>query len=421
MPQEKTILPKGTKIPNHIAIIPDGNRRWARSHGLHTLEGHRRGFERGVELGRAARRWGVHTVTLWGFSTENWDRSPAEIRYLMKLYSKLIDDYLKDAQKEGVRIIHLGRKDRLPGFLVKKIISAEEATKNNKNYIANIAIDYGGHDDIIRAVRNMIDGGAKSKDITKESIEAHLDTQDQPYPYVDLLIRTSGEQRTSGLLLWQMEYAEMYWEQDHFPDFAPEKMREAIMDYSRRRRRFGGNDCEEHFKFKPELSAKFEVAWWRLGNIPEGTKFRDYAIAHLREQWGLSKKLAGEAAKYYIQAVLEGKQSKWEKAGTRLRAFYKLIKSEVKLAFEPSVVASLDLKLLQRTNRESRDEIEEATRKYVSEVYRISDFQARKAAHLRALATVERRLAEENGDEAHWALAQNYLHKYYQALKERVA
>src|SRR3989304_4863886 len=105
-------LPRGTKIPNHIAIIPDGNRRWARARGLHTFYGHKQGFDRATELGRAARDWGVHTVTLWGFSTENWDRTKEEIDYLMKLYESLIDSYLKDAVKEQIKIRHLGRKDR---------------------------------------------------------------------------------------------------------------------------------------------------------------------------------------------------------------------------------------------------------------------------------------------------------------------
>jgi undecaprenyl diphosphate synthase len=256
---ETQALPKGTKVPNHIAIIPDGNRRWARARGLHTFKGHKKGFDRAVEVSRAARRFGVHTVTLWGFSTENWDRTPEEIKYLMKLYERLIDDYLKEAQKEGVKMIHLGRKDRLSAPLLKKLASAEEKTKNNKKYIVNIALDYGGQDDIIRAVEKMVDEGLASKDITKERLEQYLDTKDQLYPRVDMVIRSSGEQRTSGFLLWQSAYAEMYWAREHFPDFSPEKLREAILDYSRRRRRFGGNDEEEHLLFDPSQIAKLEI------------------------------------------------------------------------------------------------------------------------------------------------------------------
>ena len=214
---EKTTLPKDTVVPNHIAIIPDGNRRWARARGLNTLQGHKKGFDTAVEVCRSARSWGIHTVTLWGFSTENWDRTAEEIGYLMKLYSRMIDQYLADAKKDYVKIVHLGRKDRLPEFLLSKIAKAEKETKDNKKYIMNIAIDYGGHDEIVRAVQKMVVDKVPAGGIDKKLFETYLDTKGQPYPYVDLLIRSSGEQRTSGFLLWQMEYAEMYWEQDHFP------------------------------------------------------------------------------------------------------------------------------------------------------------------------------------------------------------
>lgn len=421
MPQKSVIeLPSGTQVPNHIAIVPDGNRRWARARGIHTLKGHKAGFERAVELAKAARSMGVHTVTLWGFSTENWDRTKEEVDYLMKLYVKLVDDYLQEAHKEGVKLVHLGRKDRLPKFLVDKITDAERQTAHHTKYIANLAIDYGGQDDILRAVQKMITDGVPAKDVNKKLMEDYLDTHDQPYPYVDLFIRTSGEQRTSGLLMWQAEYAEIYWIDSHFPDFTPEKLKDAIIDYSRRRRRFGGNDTVKHLTFKPEVTAKLELAWWRLGNIPEGTKFTDYAIKHLREQWGLSKSLGKEAATHLVAATLYGKRERWDKAHSAMKKFYEVIRDEAKLAFEPTIAASLEIKLLKRTNAPTA-EVEDTTREYLAEVYRISDLQAAKAAHLRALATSERRLAEANGKEMHWENARNYLEKYYEALKERVA
>lgn len=421
----KMHLPKGTKVPNHIAIIPDGNRRWARARGLHTLEGHKVGFNRAVELGRAAREMGVHTVTLWGFSTENWDRAKKEVKYLMKLYYKLIDDYLNEAKKEGVKLVHLGRKDRLPKFLMDKIKRAEKLTSENSKYVANIALDYGGQDDILRALKKIIKDGVKEDEVSEKLLLKYLDTHDQPYPYIDLMIRTSGEQRTSGLLLWQSAYTEYYWERDHFPDFTPEKLREAIIDYSRRRRRFGGNDAVEHLKFKPEVTAKLELAWWRLEKIPEGTRFRDYAIKHIREQFGLSKTLATEAAKHMIVGIVEGKKNKWRKSLIASKKFYKLIRDEMKLAFEPSLAASLQVKLW----REMRDKksiefaegAEETARELYAEVYRISLFQAAKAAHLRILANIERRLAEAGHGEHHWDRAEDYLQKFYRALKERVA
>lgn len=418
-------LPDGTKVPDHVAIIPDGNRRWARAKGLHTLAGHKAGFERAVELGRTARKWGIHTITLWGFSTENWDRTKEEIDYLMRLYERLVDDYLKEAKENKVRIYHLGRKDRIPKRLLKKITYAEEETKKFDKYIMNIAIDYGGHNDIVRAVQKMIESGVESGKVTEETLESYLDTKGQPYPYVDLMIRTSGEQRTSGFLLWQSEYCEFYWEHGHFPDFSPEKFREAILDYSRRRRRFGGNDAVEHLKFKPEVAAKLELAWWRLAKIPEGTRFIDFAKEHLKEQYGLSKSLAKDAAHLMLEAVEEENANKWEKAKVKIKKFYKLIRDEVKLAFEPEIVASLEVQLRRDLGEgkgaESMGELENTARELYAEVYRISLFQAAKLAHLRVLAAIEANLAKAGMGDQHWLRAQDYLEKFYRALKERVA
>ena len=407
--QGKIQLPEDTQVPNHIAIIPDGNRRWARSKNLYTLEGHKAGFDASVGLCRQAREWGVHTVTLWGFSTENWDRTVEEINYLMKLYAKLIHDFLDEAKENEVRIYHLGRKDRLPKFLMKKIKQAEDETAHFTKHVMNICLDYGGHDDILRAVSNMIRDGVKPENVNKKLMESYIDTKGQPYPYVDLIIRTSGEQRTSGFLLWQAEYAEYYWENCHFPDFTPEKLKLAILDYSRRRRRFGGNDAMEHFKFDPKLVASLELKWWRLGNIPEGVSFMDYATKHIKEQFGLSKTLAKDATIYTLDAIRYQENKKWELAKKSLIKFYKLIKNELKLAFEPEIVASLEVEM-----RKQNGENEETTKEHLAEVYRISLFQAAKAAHLRVLANI----ARNKGD---WNTAEDYLEKYYSALKERVA
>ncbi len=420
------MLPKDTKVPDHLAIIPDGNRRWARAKGLHTFQGHKKGFDRAVSLARSARDMGIHTVTLWGFSTENWDRTVNEINYLMKLYEKLVDDYLREAKKDKVKIVHLGRKDRIPKTLLKKILYAEGETKDNNKYIMNIAIDYGGQDDIIRATQAMIRDGVKAEEVSKGLFEKYLDTKDQPYPYVDLVIRTSGEQRTSGFLLWQSAYTETYWENDHFPDFTPEKLREAVLDYSRRRRRFGGNDAEQHLTFDPKVVAKLEIAWWRLRKIPKGTRFQDYALNHLREQFGLSKKLAKKAAKYLIVAFLEQDNGRnWEKAKTNLKKFYALVRDEVKLAFEPSIVASMQVKFWEdmagKEQVKAASDAEETARELIAEVNRISLFQAAKAAHLLVLANIERNLAERESGDKHWDKAQDYLERFYRALKERVA
>lgn len=422
----KIKLPRGTKVPDHIALILDGNRRWARARGLSTIEGHRAGRDASRNLAKAARDLGVHTFTVWGFSTENWDRSPQEISNIMKLLTQFVKEIGRDAKKDGVRFIHLGRKDRLPKSLVDLIVKTEQETQTNSKHVLNAALDYGGRDEIVRAVKKVIQDGVRADEVDEKLFASYLDTANQPYPYPDLFIRPSGEQRTSGLLPWQMVYTEYYWEFNHLPDFTPEKLREAILDYSRRRRRFGGNDNVEHLAFDPEVVAKLEIAWWRLRKIPEGTKFKDFALNHIREQFGLSKQLAKEAAKYLIEAFLEQDNGKnWDRARANLKKFYKLIKDEVKLAFEPSIVASLQVKFWEdiggKEQVASASKAEETARELVAEVNRISLFQAAKAAHLMVLANIERNLAERGFGEKHWERAQDYLERFYKALKERVA
>ncbi|MFZ5932947.1 MAG: polyprenyl diphosphate synthase [Patescibacteria group bacterium] len=422
----KIKLPFGTKVPDHIALVPDGDRRWARSKGLSSLEGHKAGYLTLKKVAKASRDLGVHTLTLWGFSTENWERSAQETENIMNLARRMVDNFMKEAMKEGVRFVHLGRKDRLPTDLVEMIRKAEEKSKNNTKHVLNIALDYGGKDEILRAVKNIIRDGVDPDKIDEKLFSSYLDTRDQPYPYVDLFIRTSGEQRTSGLMPWQMEYAEYYFEPDHLPDFTPGKLKEAILDYSRRRRRFGGNDELKHLKFDPEVVANLEIAWWRLRKIPRGTRFRDYAWQHLSKQYGFSKTLAKEAAKYFLEAFLEQDNGRnWERAKVRIKRFYKLIKGELKLAFEPSIVASLQIKLWKDLDGKdeiaSAQEAEETAKELVAEVHRISLFQAAKAAHLMVLANIERNLAEKGFGEKHWDKAQDYLERFYRALKERVA
>ena len=244
------------KVPNHVAIIPDGNRRWAKSKGLPAWKGHLKGFNTANADIRKSRELGIHTMTLWAFSTENWNRSKEEIDYLMNLYETNIEDNLKEAKKHGARIIHLGRKDRIPTSLKEKIIKAEEETRDFTNHVLNIALDYGGHDELLRAVEKIYadieSGKIKIEDIRKEVgkyknkypyylLKNYLDTGDQPYPYPDLIIRTSGEQRLSGYLSWQAAYSELYFADLHMPDFDPKELVKAIEDFNNRTRRFGGN------------------------------------------------------------------------------------------------------------------------------------------------------------------------------------
>lgn len=425
MSSKKLSLPRGTQIPNHIAVILDGNGRWARSRGLPATKGHEAGARAIHNVMDAARELGVHTLTIWAFSTENWKRSPNEVKKIMDLIYAWIKKELSTAHQEQIRFVHLGRKDRIPSPLLKLIIKAETETKTYDKYILNVAIDYGGHDEILRAIKKLIKDKVPYSKINEKLFDNYLDTADQPYPFPDLFIRTSGELRTSGLLPWQLAYSEFYFEQDHLPDMTPEKLKLAILDYSRRRRRFGAKDRVRHFKFKPQLTASLELAWWRLSKIPQDKTFLQYSINHLAEQWGMSKSLSKSAAKYYLKAIVNGKTENWKQATKNMHEFYKLIKDEVKLAFEPSIAASLEINLLQKLNSGTKivnqAEIEDATQRLLAEVYRISEFQAKKPAHLRSLATVERARAERGEGDQHWQNAEEYLELYYMALKDRVA
>lgn len=410
-------LPKGTVLPNHIAMILDGNRRWARARGLAPWKGHFYGYKAINALAHATRKLGIHTFTVWAFSTENWERPKAEIDEIMNVFRRGLKETERDFHKEHIALVHLGRKDRLPADVGSEIARIEaETAKYASEHIFNIAIDYGGRDEIVRAVQKIVKDRVPVGEIDEKKFEKYLDTYNQPYPDPDLFIRTSGEQRTSGFLSWQMAYTEFYFEPEHLPDFTPDKLKVAILDYSRRRRRFGGSDVVEHFEFDPEVLTRLELKWWRLGKIPEGTKLREYILEHIKEQYGLSKHLAGEAAHLFIEAIAEENDNKLFEAKEKLKKFYTLIKDEVKLAFEPEIVASLEVRM-----RNEKGEVEDTTREYLAEVYRISLLQAAKAAHLKVLANAERNLAQAGMGEGHWAKAEDYLQKYYKALKERVA
>lgn len=423
---ERINLPKGTIVPDHIAMVLDGNRRWARARGLEPWKGHYYGYEAVNKLSKAARNLGVHTFTVWAWSTENWDRPQKEIDAIMDLFRKALKEKEKEFHKDKVALVHLGRKDRLPKDISSELtrIEAETAKYSNKN-IFNLAVDYGGRDEIIRAVKRIVEDNISSDKIDEDLFNKYLDTKGQPYPNPDLFIRTSGEQRTSGLMPWQMTYTEYYYATEHLPDFSPDKLKDAILDFSRRRRRFGGNDTVEHFKFDPKVTAKLELSWWRLSKIPEGVRLRDYAMEHLRQQYGLSKKLAKDAAVLLVESIAEENDEKWDKARDRLIKFYQIIKDEVKLAFEPKIVASMEVdfnkKMKGKDTFKAAADAEEIACEHLAEVYRISLLQAAKAARLRVLAGVEKNLALAGMGNEHWERAEDYLQKYYSALKERVA
>ncbi|MEK7064663.1 MAG: polyprenyl diphosphate synthase, partial [Patescibacteria group bacterium] len=366
-------LPKGTKVPNHVVIMPDGDRRWARARGLSASEGHKAGIQNLANLARSARSWGIHTVSAWGLSTENWQERPKdEVDFLMKGICEAMDYYFKEMMDSGVRIVHLGRKDRLPKFLLDKIAEVEAKTRHNTKHVFNIGLDYNGWDEVVRATQKIVASGVKPEKIDRKLIDSYMDTADQPYPYIDLYIRTSGEQRTSGFMMWQADYAEFYFEPSYFPDFSAEKLREAVLDFSRRRRRFGGDDAEKHLGFNPAVVADLEVRWRHQLSIGEKEKFRDLVVRYVKEHYGLSKGLAKEAGLAMARALVYGQEKDWDKAKEALEGLYGILQKTLKLAFEPEVIARIEIDLWKHGS-------EEGLREYLAEKFRFSTFQAAKS------------------------------------------
>ncbi len=177
---------------------------------------------------------GIRVFTFWGFSTENWKRPSREIQFLMKAFLQLTRKFKQDAMEERIRVVHLGRKDRLPKDVLEGLKDLEESTKDFNKYYLALAIDYGGRDEIIRAVQKM-----KSTNGEVQNLDKYLDTRDLPYPDPDLIIRTSGETRLSGILPWQGVYAELVFVKKHFPDFTAGELEKCVLEYSKRVRRFG--------------------------------------------------------------------------------------------------------------------------------------------------------------------------------------
>lgn len=225
------------KIPQHVVIIPDGNRRWAEKHGLSPIEGHRKGLEVALNVVRGSRNLGVKILTLWGFSTENWKRPEVEVKYLMRLYNLFFRKHVKELIREGVRFRWFGRRDRVPKALRTTLENIEDQTAKNKKYFLNICIDYGGREEILRAFKKLIAKGVKPAKITEKIISENLETAELPDP--DLLIRTSGEMRTSGIMPWQTIYTELFFSKFHFPDFSVAELKRALWQFAHRQRRFG--------------------------------------------------------------------------------------------------------------------------------------------------------------------------------------
>jgi undecaprenyl diphosphate synthase len=229
---------KAGRVPRHIAIIMDGNGRWARKRGMPRLAGHRAGTENIRRIVTECAQQGVRYLTLYAFSTENWSRPSAEVNGLMRILSEFIDRETENLNREGAQIRHLGRMDNVSDLLQRKIHQAIERTRQNQRLVLSVAFNYGGRADIVDAVRALVERGFSAAEITEEAIAECLSTSGMPDP--DLIIRTGGEWRLSNFLIWQAAYSE-YWATESFwPDFTPEHLRKAIGDYGQRERRFGG-------------------------------------------------------------------------------------------------------------------------------------------------------------------------------------
>jgi undecaprenyl diphosphate synthase len=224
-------------IPQHIAIILDGNRRWAKEKGLPTLVGHKQGAEQIRVILPHAQKLGVKVITVYAFSTENWNRAQEEVGYLMDLFNNFFDNDIAEMHENGVRFVHLGSRENLSPKLLKKIDDTITLTANNDKMVFCMGLNYGGRDEITRAFKKIVEKNTAADKITPELISTNLDTAGLPDP--DLIIRTSGEQRLSGFLPWQGTYSELYFTDTYWPDFNEAELDKAIAEFTRRKRRFG--------------------------------------------------------------------------------------------------------------------------------------------------------------------------------------
>ena len=229
-------------LPKHIAIIMDGNRRWAKQNGKNVALGHKEGAKTLEKIVRYANKIGIEYITVYAFSTENWKRSKEEVGALMKLLQAYLENFMKRSDASNVKIQIIGDRSNLSLPIKKGIEAVENKTKNNTGTVLNIAFNYGGRDEIVKAVKNIAlnikNKNIDIEDINEELISNNLYTKNIPDP--DLMIRTSGEQRTSNFLPWQLVYSEFYFSEKYWPEFTSEDMDKAIEEYNRRNRKFGG-------------------------------------------------------------------------------------------------------------------------------------------------------------------------------------
>lgn len=224
-------------VPSHLGLILDGNRRWARARGLPTLEGHNRGYDNLKTITKAAINHGVKYVSAYIFSKENWNRTSAEVKYLMNLAYLLINKDVNELNKEDIRVVCLGSRERLSPKLIKAIEKAEEKTKHNSRGTLALCFNYSGREELADAVKHIIEQKLPFEKINDDTLSAFL--YHPEVPDIDLLVRTSGEQRLSGYMLYRMNYAELYFTDKHWPDFSEQDLDAALAEYASRQRRYG--------------------------------------------------------------------------------------------------------------------------------------------------------------------------------------
>ena len=230
-------MPEISPLPRHVAIIMDGNGRWAQERGLPRLEGHRQGTENIRRVVSAFAKYGTKYLTLFAFSTENWNRPRPEVNGLFRLLAQVIDRETEDLHRREVKLKHVGRLDGLSPRLAKRVKQAVELTKDNTGMTLSVAFNYGGRAEVLDAVRSLLSRGITPADLDEDIFRRYLYTPDLPDP--DLIIRTGGEVRVSNFLIWQAAYSEYYFTPAYWPDFGDEEMEKALLAYSQRQRRFG--------------------------------------------------------------------------------------------------------------------------------------------------------------------------------------
>jgi undecaprenyl diphosphate synthase len=232
------MVKKETAVPTHVAIIMDGNGRWALARGLPRLAGHRAGTENLRRIITACVELGIRYLTIYAFSTENWGRPREEVDGLMRILEDVIDRELAELNQEGVQLRHIGRLERLAPKIQKKVLDAIELTRGNDRLVLNVAFNYGGRDEIICAIQKILREGVAPEQVNDELVSHYLFTAGVPDP--DLIIRTSGELRVSNFLIWQGAYSEWYVTSTYWPDFNKQEFQKALDTYASRDRRYGG-------------------------------------------------------------------------------------------------------------------------------------------------------------------------------------